>query len=288
MASYINTNLASLQTQRSLSTSQTAQQTAMSRLSSGLRVQSAKDDAAGFAIASNMDSKIRGQNVAIRNANDAISLTQTADGAMSQIQGSLQRMRELAVQSANDTNTADDRISLNTEFKQLQDEISRVTANTKFNGQSLLSAATTTDSVTFSFQIGDSTGANDAIKIDITNMATGAVADVATSAAITLGTDAASATAASATAAIDAIDLALKAVNDAAIKDGAVQNRLSSVISTLQVSVENQSAAKSRIMDADFAAETANMSRGQILQQAGMAMLSQANQLPNGVMALLR
>ncbi len=288
MSSYINTNLAALQTQRNLSTSQTAQQTAMSRLSSGLRVQSAKDDAAGFAIASNMDSKIRGQNVAIRNANDAISLTQTADGAMSQIQSSLQRMRELAVQSANDTNTADDRISLNTEFKQLQDEISRVTANTKFNGQSLLSGAAGSANVSFSFQIGDSTGSNDTIQVNITNMATGAVSDVATSAAITLGTDAASATAASATAAIDAIDLALKAVNDAAIKDGAVQNRLSSVISTLQVSVENQTAAKSRIMDADFAAETANMSRGQILQQAGMAMLSQANQLPNGVMSLLR
>lgn len=287
MSSYINTNLAALQTQRNLSTSQTAQQTAMSRLSSGLRVQSAKDDAAGFAIASNMDSKIRGQNVAIRNANDAISLTQTADGAMSQIQSSLQRMRELAVQAANDTNTPDDRVSLNTEFSQLQSEIARVTQNTKFNGQSLLSGAAASDNVTFSFQIGDSTGSNDTITIDITNMATGSVA-AATSSAITLGTDAASATAASATAAIDAIDLALKAVNDAAIKDGAVQNRLSSVISTLQVSVENQSAAKSRIMDADFAAETANMSRGQILQQAGMAMLSQANQLPNGVMALLR
>ncbi|MDD2727891.1 flagellin [Malikia sp.] len=287
MSSYINTNLAALQTQRNLSTSQTAQQTAMSRLSSGLRVQSAKDDAAGFAIASNMDSKIRGQNVAIRNANDAISLTQTADGAMSQIQSSLQRMRELAVQAANDTNTSEDRVSLNTEFSQLQEEITRVTQNTKFNGQSLLSGAAADTSVAFSFQIGDSTGANDTITININNMATGAVA-AATSSAITLGTDAASATAASATAAIDAIDAALKSVNEAAIKDGAVQNRLTSVISTLQVSVENQSAAKSRIMDADFAAETANMSRGQILQQAGMAMLSQANQLPNGVMALLR
>jgi len=286
MASYINTNLASLQTQRSLSTSQTAQQTAMSRLSSGLRVQSAKDDAAGFAIASGMDSKIRGQNVAIRNANDAISLTQTADGAMTQIQGSLQRMRELAVQAASDTNTSTDRASLNTEFSQLQDEIKRVTANTKFNGQSLLSGAAAADTSTaFSFQIGDSTGTNDTISLTITNMAgtASSVAAAASSGLFSLGE-----TATSATDAIDQIDKALKEVNDASIKDGAVQNRLTSVISTLQVSIENQSAAKSRIVDADFAAETANMSRGQILQQAGMAMLSQANQLPNGVMALLR
>lgn len=285
MSSYINTNLAALQTQRSLSTSQTAQQTAMSRLSSGLRVQSAKDDAAGFAIASGMDKGIRGQSVAVRNANDAISLAQTADGAVSQIQGSLQRMRELAVQAASDTNTSADRSSLNTEFAQLQEEISRVTGNTKFNGQNLLSAASGTQ-VSFSFQIGDSTGNNDSISLKITNMAAGgtsAVASAASSAAISLGVDSASAK-----AAINQIDAALTEANKVSINNGAVQNRLTSVISTLQVSIENQSAAKSRIMDADFATETANMSRGQILQQAGMAMLSQANQLPNGVMALLR
>jgi flagellin len=283
MASYINTNLAALTTQRSLSTSQTAQQTAMSRLSSGLRVQSAKDDAAGFAIASGMEKSIRGQNVAIRNANDAISMTQTADGAVSQIQSSLQRMRELAVQAASDTNTSTDRNSLNTEFAQLQDEITRVTANTKFNGQSLLSGA---PAAGFSFQIGDSTDSNNTINLKITSMAAGgtsAVASAASSAAISLG-----ANASDATTAINQIDLALTEANNVSINNGAVQNRLTSVISTLQVSVENQSAAKSRITDADFAAETANMSRGQILQQAGMAMLSQANQLPNGVMALLR
>lgn len=285
MSSYINTNLAALQTQRSLSTSQTAQQTAMSRLSSGLRVQSAKDDAAGFAIASGMDKGIRGQSVAVRNANDAISLAQTADGAVSQIQSSLQRMRELAVQAASDTNTSADRSSLNTEFAQLQEEISRVTGNTKFNGQNLLSAASGTQ-VSFSFQIGDSTGNNDSISLKITNMAAGgtsAVASAASSTAISLGVDSTSAK-----AAINQIDAALTEANKVSINNGAVQNRLTSVISTLQVSIENQSAAKSRIMDADFATETANMSRGQILQQAGMAMLSQANQLPNGVMALLR
>jgi len=293
MASYINTNLASLQTQRNLSTSQAKLQTSIERLSSGLRVNSAKDDAAGFAVASGMDSKIRGQNVAIRNANDAISLSQTADGALGKISDNLQRMRELAVQAANDTNSDDDRTKLNQEFAQLQDEITRVTKNTKFNDKNLL---TTESGTQFKFQIGDGTDVDNQIALDVTDLSdttnskTGAITvKTVFNADGTVGTQGQDiASASTATAAMTAIDAALKEINNESIKQGALQNRLTSTISTLQVSVENQTAAKSRITDTDFAAETANMSRGQILQQAGMAMLSQANQLPNGVMALLR
>jgi len=282
MASYINTNLASLQTQRNLSTSQAKLQTSIERLSSGLRVNSAKDDAAGFAIASGMDSKIRGQNVAIRNANDAISLSQTADGALGKMSDNLQRMRELAVQASNDTNSDDDRSKLNNEFSQLQDEITRVTQNTKFNGKNLLTTASGTQ---FTFQIGDGTGTDNQITLDVKDFGANGGSDTASAIdSNTVKID----TLSGASSAMDAIDKALKEINSASINQGALQNRLTSTISTLQVSVENQTAAKSRITDTDFASETANMSRGQILQQAGMAMLSQANQLPNGVMALLR
>ncbi len=286
MASYINTNLASLQTQRNLSTSQSKLQTSIERLSSGLRVNTAKDDAAGFAIASGMDSKIRGQNVAIRHANDAISLSQTADGAMGKISENLQRMRELAVQASNGTNSDDDRDSLNKEFSALQSEITRVTENTKFNGQALLNGGGSAGQE-FKFQVGDGTSSTgDQITTTIKDLSsstsfTGAVVKSSISIA-------SAANSGDPIAAITAIDAALKEVNTESINQGALQNRMTSTISTLQVSVENQSAAKSRITDTDFASETANMSRGQILQQAGMAMLSQANQLPNGVMALLR
>ena len=294
MASFINTNLASLQTQRNLSTSQTNLQTSIQRLSSGLRINSAKDDAAGFAVASGMDSKIRGQNVAIRNANDAISMSQTADGALGKISDNLQRMRELAVQAANGTNSDSDRESLNKEFSALQSEITRVTENTKFNGKTLIkngsTATTTSTGQEFSFQVGDGTDVNsDQIKLSVKDLSssTSEVGALVQSSGGSLNTfNIASASAA--TDAMNKIDLALKEVNTESINHGALQNRLTSTIATLQVSVENQTAAKSRITDTDFASETANMSRGQILQQAGMAMLSQANQLPNGVMALLR
>jgi flagellin len=276
MASYINTNMASLNTQNNLTKSQGALNQSIQRLSSGMRVNSAKDDAAGMAIASRMDSVIRGQNVAVRNANDAISFSQTAEGALTKISDNLQRMRELSVQSANGTNGDDDRESLNTEFAQLQDEIIRITDNTKFNGINVL------DGTSHNFQIGSGTDADNVIQITSADMSAGDVADAADSGAVDITTEA------GATAAIDAIDLALKEVNTENIKHGANQNRFSAVISTLQVSVENQTTARSRIMDTDYASETATMARGQILQQAGMAMLAQANQLPNGVMALMR
>jgi flagellin len=280
MASFINTNMASLNTQRNLSSSQAALNTSIQRLSSGLRVNSAKDDAAGMAIASRMDASIRGNTVAMRNANDAISFSQTAEGALSKIGDNLQRMRELAVQAANGTNGTDDRTSLNTEFAQLQSEITRVTASTKFNGVDVLGTAAATG---ISFQVGDGTSSDNQISISGANLTSSTSAT-----AIAAGATASIATGASAAAALTAIDDALKEVNTESIKHGANQNRFAAVISTLQVSVENQTAARSRIMDTDFAAETATMARGQILQQAGMAMLAQANQLPNGVMALLK
>ena len=276
MTSFINTNMVSLNTQNNLSKSQGALATSIQRLSSGLRVNSSKDDAAGMAIANGMQSNIKGQTVAMRNANDAISFSQTAEGALGKINDNLQRMRELAVQSANATNSVDDRDSLNTEFTQLQAEITRVTAGTKFNGALVLNGDDQT------FQIGSGTDA------DVDTIEVGKVVTAKTTLAVASGITIDGTDATKSTAAIDAIDAALKEVNTESIKQGAMQNRFAAVVSTLQVSVENQTQARSRIMDTDYAAETSVMARGQILQQAGMAMLAQANQLPNGVMALMR
>jgi len=276
MAAIINTNISSLNAQRNLGASQMSLNKSIERLSSGLRINSAKDDAAGLSIATRMDSQVRGSNVAIRNANDAISYAQTADGALGGVTDALQRMRELAVQSANATNNAGDRTNLNAEFAQLQSEITRITGNTTFNGNKVLNGTANT------FQVGADT--TDTITVTGTDLtaaaAKSAIAADATTNDVT--------TAAKATASITAIDAALDEVNTERATFGAVQNRFNSVVSNLQNKVENTSAAKSRIMDADFAAETANLTRGQILQQAGTAMLAQANSLPNGVLALLR
>jgi flagellin len=264
MASVINTNIASLNTQRNLASSQSALNTSLQRLSSGLRINSSKDDAAGLAIATRMDSQVRGQQVAIRNSNDAISFAQTAEGGIAKQTDALQRMRELAVQSLNGTNTTNDQANLDAEYQQLVAEVTRLGTATKFNGASVFTATQT-------FQVGADAG------------------DTITTAAVTAATIAGSVSdAAAASAAVTAIDAALTSANTERAKLGAIQNRFESVVSNLQVSVENQSAAKSRIMDADFAMETANLTRGQILQQAGTAMLAQANSLPSGVLALLR
>lgn len=388
MASVINTNIASLNTQRNLSASQASLNTSIQRLSSGLRINGAKDDAAGLSIATRMDSQIRGQQVAVRNANDGISLAQTAEGALTSVTDSLQRMRELAIQSSNSTNTQVDRDALNSEVTQLKAEIERVANQTSFNGTKLLDGS-------FSgaqFQVG--ANANETIGVssitdvnlavlggtsnvatgsasaslitDLTALAAGSVTIQGTNAtAIDIGPIAAAGSAAeragqlvnainqvsaqtgvganydnatgnitlqsssgnitfggtaddatqtgftnttgtitaatqtgvsnlnvssfaSSQLAVTQIDNALKQVNSARADLGAVQNRFTSVVSNLQTSVENLSASKSRIMDADFASETANLTRGQILQQAGTAMLAQANSLPNGVLSLLR
>ncbi len=278
MALVINTNINSLNTQRNLSASQSSLSTAMQRLSSGLRINSGADDASGLAIATKMDSQIRGMNVAIRNSNDAISFAQTADGGLSKITDSLQRMRELAVQGANGTT---DNASLTAEFTQLQSEITRVSSSTNFNGTNTLGATAASG---ISFQVGAGTTANDVVTVTGPTDLTASTSKTAISAASSISVS----TASGSSAAITAIDLAITEVNSSRATFGAVQNRFSSIVSNLQISSENQSAAKSRIMDTDFAAETANLTRSQILQQAGTAMLAQANSSPNGVLALLR
>ena len=279
--STINTNVQSLNAQRNLSASSGSLATSMQRLSSGLRVNSAKDDAAGLAIAERMNAQVKGMNVAIRNANDGISLAQTAEGALGKIGDNLQRMRELAVQSANDTNGASDRTALDTEYKALAAENARVISSTEFNGQKLLDGTGGSAGV-FNFQIGAESAADNQISVTTSNVAT-AMGTNTQGAAATLGTDGASAR-----TAMDDLDTAIDAVTSARSDFGAAQNRFDSVISNLQVASENQAASRGRIMDADFATETANLSRGQILQQAGTAMIAQANQLPQGVLSLLR
>ena len=278
----INTNIASLNAQRNLNMSQGSLATSMQRLSSGLRVNSAKDDAAGLAIAERMNAQTRGMNVAIRNANDGISMSQTAEGALSQVSNSLQRMRELAVQARNSTNSSSDKDSLNKEFAQLQSEIGRVLGGTTFNGKHILGA----DATSLTFQIGANTTADDTITIATTDMTLDTTITAVTNSSTALID--ASATAGAIGTVIDNIDKALDSINDTRATYGATQSRFDAIITNLQVGVENQSAARSRIMDADFAAETANMSRAQVLQQAGTAMVAQANQLPNQVLKLLQ
>ena len=281
MASTINTNVASLNAQRNLAASQSSLTTSMQRLSSGLRVNSAKDDAAGLSIAERMNAQVRGMNVAVRNANDGISLAQTAEGALGKVGDSLQRMRELAVQARNSTNSSSDKDSLNKEFSQLQSEISRVLGGTTFNGKAMLGA----DATQMDFQIGANTSTNDTVSITTVNMVTDSKISAVTGTSAVID---ATATAGAIGTVIDNIDKAIDDVNDTRATFGASESRFDSIISNLQSGVENQSAAESRIMDADFAAETANMSRSQVLQQAGTAMIAQANQLPQQVLSLLR
>jgi flagellin len=278
----INTNIASLNAQRNLNMSQGSLATSMQRLSSGLRVNSAKDDAAGLAIAERMNAQVRGMNVAVRNANDGISMSQTAEGALSQVGNALQRMRELAIQARNSTNSSSDKDSLNKEFAQLQMEIGRVLGGTTFNGKHILGA----DATSLTFQIGANTTADDTITISTSNMAMDATITAVTDTTTALID--ASATSGAIGTVIDNIDKALDNVNDTRATFGATQSRFDSIISNLQSGVENQSAARSRIMDADFASETANMSRANVLQQAGTAMIAQANQQPQQVLSLLR
>ena len=282
MAQIINTNLMSLNAQRNLSATQSALATSVQRLSTGLRVNSAKDDAAGLAIAERMNTQVRGMNVAIRNANDAISLAQTAEGALSKINDMGQRMRELAVQSANATNSESDRASLDAEFQALSAEIKRNLDGTSFNGTKLFAAL-----ATLTFQVGANNTATDQIAVitaDLTKDTT--LTGVLGGAGGATAADIKSA--ANSTAVLEKLDSMLATVNSKRAEFGATQNRFEAVIQTLQVSAENQTAARSRIMDADFASETAALTRAQVLQQAGTSMLSQANSLPNNVLSLLR
>jgi len=362
MASVINTNIPSLNTQRNLNSSQSSLNTSIQRLSSGLRVNSAKDDAAGLAIADRMNAQVKGLAVAQRNANDGISLAQTAEGALSTVTDNLQRMRELAVQASNGSNGTQDRKTLNDEYKQLSDEVFRVLNGTTFNGQNLFtgvgqgaSAGSASDSskvsasLTLTFQVGANVvdnKLNDQISISLSDLSNdGTIADVIgvsangliglgdttevdtkqtayTSAKAALDNLFATGSTLSATAlatsavklqksidsaklsldkaiaapsaqsdaqkAIKNLDKAISLVSSKRAEFGAVQNRFTAVINNLQISSENITSSRSRIMDTDYAAETANLTRAQILQQAGTAMLSQANSAPQTVLSLLK
>jgi len=275
----INTNVSALNTQRQLTKSSMALNQSMERLSSGLRINSAKDDAAGLAIANGMTSQIRGMSVAIRNANDGISTAQTAEAGMGVLTDTLQRMRDLAVQSANEGSvTTADREKLQNEFNQLNNEISRIITNTEFNGKKILNGSLSGGVI---FQVGPNTAADNQISIDITNLSV-------TISNVTAASIGSNTTNANILSAIDAIDTAIKGIDQARSRLGAVQNRFTRTIANLQASVENQSAARSRIMDADFATETAALSRAKILRQAGTAMMAQANQKSQNVLSLLR
>jgi flagellin len=270
MVMSVNTNVMSLNAQRNLLGTQQGLSVSLQRLSSGLRINSAKDDAAGLAIAERMNAQIRGLGVGIRNANDGISLAQTAEGALGSMTESLQRMRELAVQSANATNTSADRASLDAEFQALKSELESTATRTKFNGLAIIG----TDAGTQGFQVGANSGDTISVTtVDATTIDNG-IGSVTTSA--------------NAVTALGTIDTALNTVNSQRASLGAAQSRMETAIRALDTTRENTAAARGRIVDADFAAETANMTRLQILQQAGVAMLAQANAAPQTVLSLLQ
>ena len=277
MTQVINTNVMSLNAQRNLSTTSASMATTVQRLSSGLRINSARDDAAGLAISQRMTAQIRGMEQAIRNANDGIALAQTAEGALGEIANNLQRIRELAVQAANGTYETQDKEALQKEVQQLKDEILRVVDSTKFNGRQLLNADTT-----ISIQVGASATDQDKIDISLNDIKT-ALSGI-TGSGFTVSGMAAGAGATQ----LDDLDDALQEVNEARADLGAIQNRFASAIANLQVSSENLQASRSRIQDADYAKETAELTRTQILQQAGTAMLAQAKAIPQSVLSLLQ
>lgn len=266
MAQTINTNVMSLNAQRNLTRSQNSLATSVERLSSGLRVNSARDDAAGLAIAQRMEAQIRGSNTAIRNANDGISLAQAAEGALNEVGNMLQRMRELAVQSANGTNSASDRANLDAEYQELDAEITRLATSTQFNGLAILDV----DAGANVFQVGANVGDTLTITTNAITNVGGDITDVANS-----------------ETAITAIDAAITTIATDRAAYGAASSRFTSAINNLQINSETTSAARGRIIDADFAVETANMTRASILQQAGTAMVAQANSLPQNVLSLL-
>src|SRR5574340_307752 len=380
MAAVINTNIISLNAQRNLNSSQNALATTLQRLSSGLRINSAKDDAAGLAISERMTSQIRGLNQAVRNANDGISMSQTAEGALGEIGNNLQRIRELAVQSRNASNSASDRTALNNEVQQLKSEIDRVASTTAFNGIKLLDGSFTNQAFQVGANVGETININSMVNAQSSALGTSSSANVtgvaataftaitagdltingtsvgavaaggnavtqganiaaainsvsnttnvyatadaagvvslfnvsgsntviafagASATTATTGLTAATTTAATvagftsvdistkwgADGALASMDAALSALNAGRADLGAYQNRFSSAISNVQTTAENLTASRSRIVDTDFAAETAALSRNQVLQQAGTAMLAQANAMPQSVLSLLK
>ncbi|MBD9438867.1 flagellin domain-containing protein [Pseudomonas sp. PDM04] len=283
MALTVNTNVTSLNVQKNLNRASDALSTSMTRLSSGLKINSAKDDAAGLQIATRMTSQIRGQTMAIKNANDGISIAQTAEGAMQESTNILQRMRELAVQARNDSNGTDDRVALNKEFAAMSDELTRIANSTNLNGKNLLDGK----AGTMTFQVGSNTGSSNQITLSLPSGFDAATLSVDSATLQITGNNSTTAEA-SFSKAIGAIDKALQTINSSRADLGAAQNRLTSTISNLQNINENASAALGRVQDTDFAAETAQLTKQQTLQQASTAVLAQANQLPSAVLKLLQ
>jgi flagellin len=283
MALVVNTNIASLNAQRNLNATGNQLAVTLQRLSSGLRVNSAKDDAAGLAVAQAFTAQIRGNNQAVRNANDGISLGQTAEGALGQIANNVQRIREIAVQASNGTISNTNRSQLQKEVDQLTQEISRIVSTTNFNGTNLLSGAST-----LTFQVGADGTTTNQVSVTTTNLAQSGSAGLFTfnSSLSNTGTIDVT-TQVNASAALANLDSDISQTSTVRSTFGSVQNRFEAVIASLQNYVENLEASRSRILDADFAAETANLTRGQILQQAGTAILGQANALPQTALSLL-
>ena len=291
MSLVVNSNIPAYTAQNQLAKTNLAQQTAMQRLTSGLRINSAKDDSAGLAISNTMTAQLRGMSAAMRNANDGISLAQTAEGALNETNSILQRMRELGVQSANDTNTSGDRQKIAEELASLSQEVDRIANTTTFNGQNILASANASGfSIQVDYQV-ISTASGGTIQVSVASAGTLSGLGLTGLQGASGGMSGVSGQISSQSAAmtfVKAVDAALSNVNTMRAQLGAVQNRLSSTVSNLQNISENMTAARSRIQDADFAAEVANLSRSQILSQAGTAMLSQANQSQQNVLSLLR
>ena len=300
MAMYINTNTSSLNAQRNLMNTNKSLDTSYTRLASGLRINSAKDDAAGLQISNRLTSQINGLDQGNRNANDGISVAQTAEGAMDEVTSMLQRMRTLAQQSANGSNNTDDRTALQQEYDQLMTEIDRISSDTTFGGQKLLDGK-----YTGNFQVGADAGQTITFKMTsaftiagiasatkgsatVTTTSSGEPFSVAkTGTAVNVSNMNSIATASAAQSAMANLDFMIKAVDSKRAELGAVQNRFDSTIRNQSNVSENLSAARSRIRDADFAMETANLTKQNILQQAASSVLSQANQRPQSALSLL-
>lgn len=284
MALTVNTNTTSLGVQKNLNKASDALSTSMTRLSSGLRINSAKDDAAGQQIANKLQTMVTGTTVAIKNANDGNSITQTAEGALSEITNILQRMRELALQARNDSNGTTERAALNKEFAAKSDEITRIATSTTFGTSKQLLNGT---AGTMEFQVGAMTGSSQILSVSMNSSFAATALGVGTGALAISGTsDSAVHTAVD--GAITAIDAALQTVDNKKSDLGAIQNRFQSTINNLQSMNENSAAAQGRVQDTDFAAETAQLTKQQTLQQASTAVLAQANQLPSAVLKLLQ
>ena len=276
MAMVINTNMGAINASRILDGTQKEQATAMERLTSGLRINKAADDAAGLAVATGMTTQIRGTDQAIRNANDGVALLQTVDGATEEVVNMLQRMRELSVQAMNGTYNADNRAQMDAEYQQLATEIDRVAETTKFNETPLMNASASNDGPII-LHVGWETAADNKISITLINFA-----------ALSAATAGQVLTVSNATSAIGMIDANLATIKTQRANWGALQNRLDYTVSNLANVNENMNSARSQIQDADFARESANLARVQVLQQAGMTMLSQANQQSQNVLSLIR